>query len=88
LRPTDLAMVVAQEDATVGSGSTLNSAGTLTTNLYDHLVVFEPTATSQLIQPATILDLRPLATDNRTFFQSMSDHLPLVARFRVTQDDD
>lgn len=88
LRPTDLAMVVTEADATVGSGSTLNSAGDITTNLYDHVLLLEPSATTELIQPATILDLRPLAQTRQAFFRTVSDHLPLIARFRVVADDD
>jgi hypothetical protein len=80
--------VVAQVDATVGTGSTLNSEGTLTTNLYDHLVVFEASATGELVQPAGVLDLRGMASSNRVFFQTVSDHLPIVGRFRVGVDDD
>jgi len=88
LRPTDLAAVVSQLDATAGSGSTLNSAGDLTSNLYDHLVVFDAAAASELVQQATVLDLRELASSNAEFFRTVSDHLPIVTRLRVLQDDD
>lgn len=88
LRPTDLALAMPHFDATAGTGSTLNSAGDVTMNLYDHLVIFDQAATSELVQPATVLDLRSHAASNQVFFRTVSDHLPIVARFRIDVDDD
>lgn len=76
-------------DKTTGTGSTLNSSGARTTNLYDHLLVFDTQATSELIMPAQVLDVRKKAATNKAFYKAASDHLPIVGRFfRNGPDDD
>jgi hypothetical protein len=88
LVPSDLAATISQQVRTIGSGSTLNGSGTLTANLYDHLIVFDLTATSEMMGPEEIIDVRNAASSNKVFFDTVSDHLPLVARFRIDPDDD
>ena len=76
-------------DKTIGSGSTLNSSGARTANLYDHLLVFDSPATSELVLPAQVLDVRKKASTNKAFYKTASDHLPIVGRFfRNRADDD
>jgi hypothetical protein len=72
---------------TVGTGSTLNTAGEIA-NLYDHLLIFDQTATSELQSNPEILDVRDVATDRAVFYTTVSDHLPIRARFRSGPDDD
>ncbi|MGE0465341.1 MAG: SH3 domain-containing protein [Steroidobacteraceae bacterium] len=88
LVPVDLQETVSRPISTVGTGSTLNSTGAVTSNVYDHLLVFDVTATHEQLEPARVLDVRHVAATNRTFFQTVSDHLPIVARFRIIPDDD
>jgi endonuclease/exonuclease/phosphatase (EEP) superfamily protein YafD len=35
-----------------------------------------------------VIDVRNLVASNKVFFDTVSDHLPLVARFRIDADDD
>lgn len=84
----DLQETVLEPINTVGTGSTLNSTGAITFNVYDHLVVFDAAATHEQIEPEKVLDVRNVAATNRAFFQTVSDHLPIVARFRIMADDD
>jgi hypothetical protein len=66
----------------------LNGTGALTSNLYDHLIAFDLSATMEMISPDEVLDVRNQAASNKSFFDTVSDHLPLVARFRIEADDD
>jgi hypothetical protein len=75
-------------DKTTGTGSTLNSSGARTTNLYDHLLVFDSHATSELVMPAQVLDVRKKASTNKAFYKTASDHLPIVGRFFRNRSDD
>lgn len=76
-------------DRTVGTGSTLNNHGERTTNLYDHLLVFDARATHELVLDAAVLDVRNRAASNEEFYSSVSDHLPIVGHFfRDRADDD
>ena len=75
-------------DKTTGTGSTLNSSGARTANLYDHLLVFDSHATSELIVPAQVLDVRKKASTNKAFYKTASDHLPIVGRFFRNRSDD
>jgi len=88
LVPSDLDAAISREVPTSGTGSTLNGSGERTGNLYDHLVVGDPAATTELVGSVEVLDVRGVAADNRTFFRTVSDHLPIMARFRVGPDDD
>ena len=42
----------------------------------------------QEIGAAQVVDVRTVASDPRTVFKTVSDHLPIVARFRSAPDDD
>jgi uncharacterized protein YgiM (DUF1202 family) len=76
-------------DKTIGTGSTLNSSGARTSNLYDHLLIFDSHATSELVVPAQVLDVRKKASTNKAFYKMGSDHLPIIGRFfRDRSDDD
>jgi len=75
-------------DKTTGTGSTLNSSGARTANLYDHLLVFDSHATSELVMPAQVLDVRKKASTNKMFYKTVSDHLPIVGRFFRNRTDD
>ena len=83
-----LARWVAAHDATSGTGSTLNQDGERSLNLLDHLLLLNPEHTQELIAPAEVLDLRTEAGSSRTYFQQLSDHLPIRALFRSEADDD
>jgi endonuclease/exonuclease/phosphatase family metal-dependent hydrolase len=72
----------------VGTASTLNSRGALSANLYDHMVIHDRAATAELAGAPEILDVRDVASDARTFYRTVSDHLPVRARFRADLDDD
>lgn len=84
----DLQETISRPIGTVGVGSTLNSTGAVTFNVYDHLVIFNAAATHEQIGPEEVLDVRNVAATNRAFFQTVSDHLPIVARFQTIADDD
>ncbi len=88
LVPSDLDEATSREVPTSGTGSTLNGSGERTGNLYDHLLLDDPVATTELVGSAKVLDVREVATDDRTFFRTVSDHLPIMARFRTGPDDD
>ncbi len=89
LTPDILAGVISAADRTIGTGSTLNSKGGQTANLYDHLLVFDKHATSELVMDAKVLDVRNRVSSNKVFYQTVSDHLPIMARFfRNRADDD
>ncbi len=83
-----LARWVTAYDATRGGGSTLNRSGERSLNLLDHLLVLSPEHTQELIAPAEVLDLRAEAGSSRTYFERLSDHLPIRALFRDEVDDD
>lgn len=85
---SDLRTTISQDVRTFGTGSTLNGSGAVTNNLDDHLVAMDLTATTEMIAPEEVLDVRNVAASNKLFFQTVSDHLPIVARFRVVADDD
>jgi hypothetical protein len=84
----DMEQVLASPVLTVGSGSTLNSKGERTTNLYDHVLIFSAAATKELEGSPEILDVRDVATSPAAFYQTVSDHLPIRARFRSGPDRD
>ncbi len=74
--------------ATKGVGSTLNSSGERTFNLYDHLIVFDTDETTEQIGAAEVIDVRGVVANDQTFFQTVSDHLPIVTRFNTSGPDD
>lgn len=89
LTPAQLATVVTTAaDRTTGTGSTLNQSGGVTGNLYDHLLVQDESATTELVGNARVLDVRHVATTNEVFFQTVSDHLPIMVEVRSSGPDD
>lgn len=89
LTPLHLSAATSLLDFTVGEGSTLNSAGQVTSNLYDHLLLRSLTFTPELRAPAEVLDVRDVVQDGATFYRSVSDHLPLrvIVTFDGPDDD-
>lgn len=75
-------------DKTTGTGSTLNSSGVRTANLYDHLLVSDERATSELVMSAQVIDVRGKTSTNKMFYKTVSDHLPIVGRFSRNRSDD
>ncbi len=88
LRPEALAGVTKASDRTTGEGSTLNLEGHVTANLYDHLLLRDEAASSEFLGNARVLDVRQVAVAGRVFYQTVSDHLPIVIEVRVGGPDD
>jgi hypothetical protein len=88
LVPADLRAVVSVDVTTQGTGSTLNSSGGRTSNLYDHLLVHDRQKTSEMIGDPEVIDVLNVAADNKAFFDTVSDHLPVVVRLRASGPDD
>jgi hypothetical protein len=84
----DLAPLTAATSLVVGTGSTLNQVGEITANLYDHLLVRDLAASTELVGEARVLDVRPFAIANDVFYGSVSDHLPIVVPVHAVVDDD
>lgn len=72
----------------VGFGSTLNLKGARTHNLYDHLILYDKSQTSELISHLQVLDVREMVQSGSTFYKTISDHLPIVGQFHIAEDDD
>ncbi len=62
--------------------------GARTTNLYDHVLVWDETATSEMAGNATVLDVRGVSTSNQKFYTNVSDHLPIRVLVRTDGPDD
>lgn len=73
---------------TDGSGSTLNSKGQRTANLYDHFLVYDAVSSSEIVGNPTVLDLTGVTVTGKTFYKTVSDHLPVVASLQVNGEDD
>ena len=69
------------------SGSTLNGSGERV-NIYDYILVHDAEETSEMVRLPEILDVRGIVADHRTFVDSVSDHLPVVALFETNRVDD
>lgn len=88
LVPDDLQQVITVTDRTQGSGSTLNDQGERTNNLYDHFFVLDQEATSEMIGNPEVLDVRGSAANDKTYFNTVSDHLPIFVKMRCSGPDD
>ena len=88
LVPDDLQQALGMESHITGTGSTLNTTGARTQNLYDHLLINDAGDTAELVGNGEVLDVRGEASTNRVFFQTVSDHLPIRALFRIDGMDD
>ena len=75
-------------DRTEGTGSTLNFNGDRTINLYDHVLVHDEAATTEMVGNAMVLNRIGLAATPRSFYQMVSDHLPVMVRVRSSGPDD
>ena len=88
LIPSILHGAVSAADRTEGSGSTLNSNGDRTGNLYDHVLVHDEAATSEMVVDAVVLNRISLTATPKLFYQTVSDHLPVMVRMRSSGPDD
>jgi hypothetical protein len=88
LRPEALAGVTTSTDRTTGTGSTLNPEGHATVNLYDHLLLRDEAASAEFLGNARVLDVREVAVTERVFYETVSDHLPIVIEVRASGPDD
>ena len=88
LVPEDLQQAITVTDKTQGTGSTLNDQGERTDNLYDHFLVLDLEATSEMIGNPEVLEVRGVAASNKVFFRTVSDHLPVSVRMRCSGPDD
>lgn len=64
-------------DLVAGTGSTLSTTGAVSSNQYDHVLVMPDEPVASKLAPAVTLDVRNVATSERAFFQTVSDHLPI-----------
>ncbi|MFO7599440.1 MAG: SH3 domain-containing protein [Candidatus Desulfacyla sp.] len=88
LVPADLAEIFQSGDRTQGSGSTLNTQGELTDNLYDHVLVHDEAASDELVGNAHVLDARDSVDTPKEFYDRVSDHLPIVISVQAGGPDD
>ncbi len=88
LTPAQLQDVVEARVRTQGAGSTLSRDGELMMNLYDHMLVFDEEATSEVIDAPQVLDVRGYATSGQEFYETCSDRLPVLMRLRASGPDD
>jgi hypothetical protein len=88
LIPDILNLAIAVADRTEGTGSTLNIKGERTLNLYDHVLVHDEAATSEMVDDAVVLNRIGLAATPKLFYQTVSDHLPVMVRLRSSGPDD
>lgn len=73
---------------TVAEGSTLNSNGAITSNVYDHILCHDLLATQEMIDKPMVLDVTSFTPDGKIFYRKISDHLPVVGQFRAFGPDD
>jgi hypothetical protein len=78
LNPDILADAIPFADRTNGNGSTLNSLGKRTSNLYDHLLVYDEDSSQELRGDAEVIDVVSMASSPKTFYKTVSDHLPIA----------
>lgn len=71
-----------------GSGSLLDLRGEATGRRPDHILVYDGTATAELLGDATALDARGVAPTARAYYTTVSDHLPIMIRLRGDGADD
>lgn len=88
LGSSELQALTSARDRTSGSGSTLDADGAISAHLYDHLLALGAPANAALLEDARVLDVRGEAFDPETFRARISDHLPIVAQLRLSEDDD
>lgn len=88
LTPVKLKKALNRWPAMSGPGSTLNSSGERTQNIYDYILVHDAIATSEMTGVPMIIDVRGVVADRQTFVRTVSDHLPVVAVFKTDGDDD
>ena len=88
LVPEDLKKAIAVTDSTQGTGSTLNDQGERTNNLYDHFLILDQEATSEMIDNPEVLDVRGNAANDKMYVNTVSDHLPIFVKMRCSGPND
>lgn len=88
LTPAELAPLTSARDRSVGEGSTLDAQGNISAHLYDHLLALGSAANTALLDDAHVLDARGEAFAPGQFRTQLSDHLPIMAQLRLSEDDD
>jgi endonuclease/exonuclease/phosphatase family metal-dependent hydrolase len=88
LVPDALQPLTRARDRTAGNGSTLDAQSNISTHLYDHLLAYGSAANAALLADASVLDVRGEAFDLKDFRAQLSDHLPIMAQLRLSEDDD
>jgi uncharacterized protein YgiM (DUF1202 family) len=88
LTPDILADTVSAADRTNGTGSTLNSRGMRTSNLYGHLLVYDEDASQELQGNAEVIDVVSMSSSPKAFYKTVSDHLPIVVTMECGGADD
>ena len=88
LVPDHLQAVISVPVTTEGSGSTVNSRGAVTTNVYDHILIHDTDATQERIDTPHVLNVIGVATSPKGFYRTMSDHLPVALTLDASGPDD
>lgn len=88
LGDADIQEALGTDPGTSGSGSTLNSHGELTGNVYDHILVWDRSASKEMIGGPEIINAIHEASSGQAFYTQVSDHLPVVTHFSVMGPDD
>lgn len=85
---SDLKETLTFVQGTVANGSTLNSSGAVTKNVYDHILIYDSKASQEMSVPPKIIEATHYVHDGKEFYTNISDHLPVVSLFRTAGPDD
>lgn len=89
LNPTHLDAITTLEPVVQSQqGSTLNSSGERSKNLYDNLLLYSFWDTPELVTAAEILDVRAQVGGPGRYRERVSDHLPLRITLELSSPDD
>lgn len=88
LGDTDINHILGMDSETLGEGSTLNSDGYRTANIYDHFLVYDRIASKEMVGKPKIVDVLKVAATGKEFYMIESDHLPIVTYFNDSGHDD
>jgi hypothetical protein len=84
LEAAEIETVTSADVRTRGGGAALNLLGEPTQSLRDHVLVRNADTTTESTSDSSVLDVRNAAASPREFRRSVSDHLPVMLRFRVS----
>jgi len=87
LEAAEIESVTAALVRTRGGGAALNLLGEPTQGLRDHVVVRDADTTTETNGDSSVLDVRGGAASPRDFRRSVSDHLPVMLRLRVSPSE-